>query len=105
MLRSILRNRHRSIREVSSDLITQPPWGSLEGLRQKWRDSDFPVKELQHFTEGDNQEKRQKFRDLLSDPEFIPRYNIPLEQERQQTYDRLNKVCKNGFISVQGNRA
>ena len=42
------------------------------------------------------------FRELLSDAEFIPRYNIPLEQERQQTYDRLNKVCKNGFISVTG---
>jgi acyl-CoA oxidase len=102
MLRKIIRTRQPgSIRSVSADLITPPPWGSLKGLRQKWRDPDFPVKELQHFTEGDNQEKREKFRELLENPEFIPRYNIPLEQERQQTYDRLNKVCKNGFISVQ----
>jgi len=104
MLRGVF-NRSRNVllsnRAVSADLITQPPWGDLDGLRDKWRDSNFPTKELQHFTEGDNQEKRQAFRELLSDAEFIPRYNIPLEQERQQTYDRLNKVCKNGFISVQ----
>ena len=89
MLRNITRNRHRCsviYRTVSSDLITEPPWGSLEGLRDKWRNEDFPVKELQHFTEGDNQEKRQKFRELLSDPEFVPRYNIPLEGRVREQY-------------------
>lgn len=103
---TMLRNavKKTSIRSVSADLVTPPPW-DLSELRQKWRTADFPVKELQHFTEGDNQEKRQKFRnvfeksqcfleslpkavqgrkhlhrELLAQPEFVPQYNIPLEQ-------------------------
>ena len=60
MLRNVVK-RTGSVRAVSADLITPPPWDLAE-LRQKWRTPDFPLKELQHFTEGDNQEKRQKFR-------------------------------------------
>ena len=116
---NMLRNavKKTSIRSVSADLVTPPPW-DLSELRQKWRTPGFPVKELQHFTEGDNQEKRQKFRnvfeslpcfwesssnavqgrkhlhrELLAQPEFVPQYNIPLEQVKQEVwYGGTNKL-------------
>lgn len=36
---------------------------------------------------------------LILKPIFLE-YDIPLAKERQNTYDRLNKICKNGMISV-----
>jgi len=89
----------KSLRCFNPNVIQSPPW-NLEQLRNNWRDPEFPVKELQHFTEHDNQEKREELRNLLSEDTFIPEYNIPLEKERQNTYDRLNKICKNNMISV-----
>jgi len=99
----MLRNRIRAVdivRRFNPKVIQPPPW-NLDELRNNWRDPDFPTKELQHFTEADNHEKRQKLRDLLSTETFTPEYNIPLEKERQNTYDRLNTICKNNMISVQ----
>lgn len=69
-------------------------------LRDKWRDPNFPKEKLQHFIEYDNQEKKARFRQLLSSPEFIPVYDQSLPQERQSALVRLKKVCDEGFISV-----
>jgi len=69
-------------------------------LRDKWRDPNFPKEKLQHFIEYDNQEKKARFRELLSRPEFIPVYDQTLPQERQSALVRLKKVCDEGFISV-----
>jgi len=69
-------------------------------LRDRWRDPNFPKAKLQHFIEYDNQEKKARFRELLSSPEFIPVYDQSLPQERQSALVRLKKVCDEGFISV-----
>jgi len=69
-------------------------------LRDKWRDPNFPREKLQHFIEYDNHEKKARFRELLSKPEFIPVYDQSLPQERQSALVRLKKVCDEGFISV-----
>ncbi len=45
-----------------------------------------------------------RFREFLSDPVMVPRYSIPLEEERELCFDRLKRVCSSGgggqFISV-----
>lgn len=69
-------------------------------LRDRWRDPNFPKDKLQHFIEYDNQEKKARFRELLSRPEFIPVYDQSLPEERQSALVRLKKVCDEGFISV-----
>lgn len=51
---------------------------------------------LQH----DNLDKRRKLKVLLSTDAFVPRYNIPLEEERKVALDRLKLICDKGFISV-----
>jgi hypothetical protein len=33
-------------------------------------------------------------------PLFVPKYNIPLNEERQLAYDRLKKICDTGLFSV-----
>jgi len=69
-------------------------------LRDRWRDPKFPKEKLQHFIEYDNHEKKARFRELLSRPDFIPVYDQSLPQERQSALVRLKKVCDEGFISV-----
>jgi len=71
MLRSRAKFIEKSLRCFNPNVIQPPPWNLAE-LRDNWRDPDFPVKELQHFTEHDNQEKRQKLRELLADDTFLP---------------------------------
>ncbi|KAK8731426.1 hypothetical protein OTU49_007604 [Cherax quadricarinatus] len=48
----------------------------------------------------DNHEMRAKFRKFMSDPVMIPRYNIPLDVERDMALARLKRICDAGFISV-----
>lgn len=36
----------------------------------------------------------------MSDPVMVPRYNIPLHEERDVALARLQRICDNGFISV-----
>ena len=60
------------VRCFNPKVICPPPW-NLEQLRDNWRDPEFPVNELQNFTEHDNHEKRQKMRDLVeTDDTFFP---------------------------------
>ena len=43
---------------------------------------------------------RDKFRELLADPLFKPRYNMTLEEEREVALQRLTRICREGLISV-----
>lgn len=57
--------------------------------------------DLNKILEPDNREKRQNFKSLMiSDPLFIPRYDVPLEFERQIALDRLKRISSKGLISV-----
>ncbi len=44
----------------------------------------------------DNHEMRNKFREFVSEPVMIPRYNIPLEEEREIALQRL-QVSNHGL--------
>lgn len=48
----------------------------------------------------DNHDMRKEFRQFVSDPVMVPRYNIPLHEERDVALWRLKRICDGGFISV-----
>jgi len=57
--------------------------------------------DLKLLLENDNHEKREAFKELMmKDPLFVPRYDVPLEFERQIALDRLKKITSNNLISV-----
>jgi acyl-CoA oxidase len=56
---------------------------------------------IQHHLAYDNHENRKAMLDFIAnDPIYIPRYNIPLEFERELALQRLKKLADKGFISV-----
>ena len=69
-------------------------------IRSKWFAPIFPVEQLKHLLDHDNHEMRDKFRDFISEPVMVPRYNISLEEERELALRRLQRICDNDFISV-----
>ena len=48
----------------------------------------------------DNHEMRANFRNFISEPVMVPRYNISLAEERDLALRRLQRICDNKFISV-----
>lgn len=58
------------------------------------------VNNLTHFLDHDNHETRAKWRHVLKEDLFIPRYNISLAEERDLAYKRLKRICDEKLISV-----
>ncbi|CDW83079.1 UNKNOWN [Stylonychia lemnae] len=57
-------------------------------------------KGLQQLFFNDKQEKVQKWQKLFEDPVFYPKYDIPLDAQRQLAYDRLKKVSEAKLFSI-----
>ncbi|CAG0913686.1 unnamed protein product [Notodromas monacha] len=55
---------------------------------------------LKRLLDANNWESRDALRDLLATGAMVPRYNIPLAEERDLALRRLQIVCDAGFISV-----
>jgi acyl-CoA oxidase len=49
---------------------------------------------------GDKMEKVNKWFELFKDPVWVPRYNISLNEQREDAFKRLQKVAKSGLVSV-----
>jgi hypothetical protein len=49
---------------------------------------------------GDKPEKRATWFNLLKDPVFVPRYNLTLNQMRDEAYKKLKKVTDNKMLSI-----
>ncbi|XP_050405662.1 uncharacterized protein LOC126821302 [Patella vulgata] len=60
----------------------------------------FNVEKMTELLDHDNHEMRKKFREFVSEPVMIPRYNITLAEERDIALQRLKRICDAGFISV-----
>merc|ERR1719225_891593 len=95
------------LRAFSTSVVTSKPQklnlsnvDTPEKIRQSWFAATFPVEKLTHLLDHDNHEMRQKFREFISEPVMIPRYNISLEEERELALRRLQRICDNKFISV-----
>lgn len=62
--------------------------------------SSWDIPKMTHFLDNNNHQTRDKLRELFKDDDFIPKYNITLDQERDLAYQRLKKVCQLGVVSV-----
>ncbi len=49
---------------------------------------------------GDKPEKRKVWHDILADPIWVPQYNIPLKQMREDCLKRLQFVASKKVVSV-----
>eukprot|EP00164_Ancoracysta_twista_P000973 GFYU01001273.1.p1 GENE.GFYU01001273.1~~GFYU01001273.1.p1 ORF type:complete len:652 (+),score=214.94 GFYU01001273.1:136-2091(+) len=58
------------------------------------------TEKMSHILDHDNHETRKGLRELFKDDLFIPRYNIPLDEERELALKRLQKITENKLISV-----
>lgn len=61
---------------------------------------NFNVQAMTELLDHDNHAMRAKFREFMNDPVMVPRYNIPLDVERDVALERLQRICDAGFISV-----
>ena len=52
-------------------------------LRSQWPAPSFSIERMTELLDNDNHEMRKEFRKFLSDPVMKPKYNIPLEEERE----------------------
>jgi len=75
---------------------TEPP----AAIRAAWQKPQFPLEQMTALLDHDNHEMRQKFRQFISDPIMVPRYNIGLAEERDLALKRLQRICDHKFISV-----
>merc|ERR1711988_1524373 len=95
------------LRAFSTSVVTSKPQklnlsnsDTPDRIRQAWFAPEFPVPKMTHLLDHDNHEMRQKFREFISEPVMIPRYNISLAEERELALRRLQRICDNNFISV-----
>ena len=71
-----------------------------QAIRDSLAKPTFPVDKMGDLLDHNNHDTRQKMRKLLSQPEFAPRYNIPLAEEREVALRTLQKICDEGCLSV-----
>ncbi|MCL4124637.1 UNVERIFIED_CONTAM: hypothetical protein GTU68_029984 [Idotea baltica] len=73
---------------------------SPQELRKSVQTTTFDIGKMTSLLDHDNHDMRMKLREFLSDEIMTPRYNIPLEEERDIALQRLKRICDAGFISV-----
>jgi hypothetical protein len=58
------------------------------------------VQDIARLLEHDNYQNRDAMRQALSNPLFIPRFNLTLDQERDIALERLKFITDRKFVSV-----
>jgi acyl-CoA oxidase len=58
------------------------------------------MEKITTFLDDDNLETRAAWRQVLQEELFIPQFNIPLAEDREQAYKRLKRICDKKLISV-----
>ena len=69
-------------------------------LRQTATSPSFDVDKMTYLLDHDNHEMRSDFRRYLCVDDMVPKYNIPLLEERDMALKRLKRICDAGYISV-----
>ena len=49
---------------------------------------------------GDDPKKREPWFNLLKDPVFVPRYNLTLNEMRDEAFKKLKKITENKMLSI-----
>eukprot|EP00803_Ostreobium_quekettii_P004024 evm.model.scf_590.4 EVM.evm.TU.scf_590.4 scf_590:26976-29367(+) len=64
--------------------------------------AQFDPSELQRLLDHDSHEMRARLKDFMNQELFVPRFNVPLEEERELALARLKAVCSRPgeFLSV-----
>ncbi|KAI9226515.1 MAG: acyl-CoA dehydrogenase/oxidase [Piptocephalis tieghemiana] len=64
--------------------------------------ADFSPAELNELLDPDNREIRRRFKEFMAEHRdlFVPRFDIPLREERDRAFKRLQSVAREGFISI-----
>lgn len=57
------------------------------------KEDTVDIGEMARIIDHDNHDMRKAFRQFLSDPIMTPRYNIPLEEERERALAQMQKIC------------
>ncbi|XP_076068210.1 uncharacterized protein LOC143040727 [Oratosquilla oratoria] len=84
----------------TSDRVSLTNRNPPEQLRAALTNTAFNLDAMTKLLDHDNLEMRAKFREFISDPVMVPKYNIPLDEERAIALARLKRICDAGFISV-----
>ena len=71
-----------------------------QAIRDGLAKPSFSTDKMRDLLDHNNHDTRQKMRKLLSQPEFAPRYNIPLAEEREVALRTLQKICDAECLSV-----
>lgn len=69
---------------------------------KKMPKADFSPAELNELLDPDNREIRRRFKEFMAEHRdlFVPRFDIPLREERDRAFKRLQSVAREGFISI-----
>lgn len=97
---SALRTTSTSSKSPSSAQLQMSNSDTPQTIRKSWFPPAFDVDTMTHLLDHDNHEMRNKFRQFISEPVMVPRYNISLPEERDLALRRLQRICDNKFISV-----
>ncbi|RKP15127.1 acyl-CoA dehydrogenase/oxidase [Piptocephalis cylindrospora] len=64
--------------------------------------AEFSPAELNELLDPDNRETRRRFKEYMAEHRdlFVPRFDIPLHEERDRAFKRLQSVAREGFISI-----
>jgi acyl-CoA oxidase len=100
LMRTTLRTVSSSSSTPGSAKLKMSNTDNPQKIRNSWFAPTFPVQKLTDLLDHDNHEMRNKFREFISEPVMVPRYDIPLAEERDLALRRLQRICDNDFISV-----
>ena len=83
------------IRNQSTNPALQP-----NVVREAWDKPTFPTDKMQLLLDHDNHDSKLRMRNLLSQPEFTPRYNVTLAEEREIALRTLKAIGASNCLSV-----
>ncbi|CAG9460846.1 unnamed protein product [Pedinophyceae sp. YPF-701] len=75
--------------------------GHLVGAPAGGTVTSIDVAALQQILDHDNHDERRKWKEMMREEVFVPRYNIPLPEERELALRRLQRFCDRRLFSVQ----
>jgi acyl-CoA oxidase len=90
------------VNRIVNQLIPNPTAANntFKQLREVFHKKDINISDLERLTEHDNFETRTALKKFLNQPLYVPKYNIPLAEQRELAKERLQKVLQQGFCSV-----